>query len=190
MYRFIAMHCGYVESCKTSLLVYNCEYSGHSGFKTMKDAIIELALDMYHKYYQEVLSIYEHRYTSGLEKCCRDALIAKHDANFCSTCGKAIKDKEFDDEGFMGFIRDLHDTDCDSYGEADSANNRALVWYPFWTDAFIGASKKSIIFIPENAESILLYALFEVKPELKGKEYTKFFDDWEKFKADEQPDYE
>lgn len=185
MYRFIAMHCGYVESCKTSLLVFNCGYSGHHGFKTMKDAITELALDMYAKYYREVLSIYEHRYTSGLEKCCRDALIAKHDANFCSVCGKAIKDKSFDSEGFANFIRDLHDTDCDSYGETDAANNRALVWYPFWTDAFIGASKKSIIYIAEEAEIVLLAALYDAKPELKPEGYQ--YSQWESFKNEELP---
>lgn len=189
MYQFIAMHCGYVESCKTSLLVYNCGYTGHRGFKTMKEAITELALDMYSKYYQECLSIYEHRYTGGLENCCRDALVAKHDANFCSTCGKAIKDFAFEAEGFTNFIRELHDTDCDSYGEADHTHDRQLIWYPFWTDAFIGASKKSIIYIAENAESILLHALFDAKPELRAPEYSKAFPEWEKFKNEQQPDY-
>jgi len=185
MYKFIAMHCGYAESCKTSLLVYNCRFFGISGYKLMKDAITDLAFDLYHKFHNECLSIYENRYLFGLSDCCRESLIKDHDAKFCSKCGSQLKDKDFDPESFTNFIRELHDTDSDSYGDADEGN---FHWYPFWTEAFIGASKKSIIYIAENAESVLLHALFDAKPELRTKEYSlNVFPDWEKFKNEQDP---
>ncbi len=178
------MHCGYVESCKTSLLVFQ---AFNNGYKSMKEAITELALDMYNKFHHECLSIYENRYSFGLKDCCRLALIEKHDANFCSNCGSQLKDKEFDPDYFMQFISELHNTDCDSYGESEYANGEAFSWYPFQTGAFIGAPKKSIIYIAEKAEVVLLCALFDAKPELKKLDYKN--DDWLSFKKGKQPSY-
>jgi hypothetical protein len=49
MYKFIAMHCGYVESCKVSMLVYQTD----NKYSEMQTAITDLARDMYNKYYED-----------------------------------------------------------------------------------------------------------------------------------------
>ena len=184
MYKFIAMHCGYVESRQVSLLIYSI--NGHPGFNNMAEAITELALDMYSKYYEEYLSIYNRRYDLG--KCCTDSLIKDNNSKFCSSCGSVIKNYLFDEEEFVRTIKELHGADSDSYGESERANNRELIWNPFWNKHFLGAPKDSIIYIGENAEYILLEALAEAKPEL-NIEFTNSSPEWKSFKQNRQPCY-
>jgi hypothetical protein len=180
------MHCGYVESCRTSLLVYQCDFFGIPGYESMKQAITDLALDLYNKYYEECLSIYENRYLRGLKDCCRNALIADHDAKFCSKCGIKLKDKDFDTESFMHYISDLHGSTCDDYGSADESG---FHWWPYCSGAFIGAPKEEVIYIAECAEYVLLSALIEAKPELAEAEESYRNRDWLKFREEIQPSY-
>lgn len=190
MYRFIVMVCGYVESAMTSNLIYQCGFFGNPGYSSRKEAITDLALDLYAKFYDDYLSIYENRYAKEVKSCCRTALVANKEAKFCSDCGKQLKDKLFNSEKFMEYVCGLHSTTCDSYGDAEETSTRSLMWWPYWLDDFIGAPKEDVILIAENAEAVLLAALLEAKPELKSEEDEDFINsDWEQFKEEKQPGY-
>lgn len=186
MYRFIVMTCGYVESAMTSTLIYQCQFFGHPGYTSRKEAVTNLALDLYAKYYDEHLSIYERRYSRGVKECCRESLIANKEAKFCPACGSQIKDKDFHYDNFMEYVTGLHSTTTDSYGDAEYASGRNLTWWPYWNNDFIGAPKEDVILIGENAEVVLLVALLEAKPELKNEEDEIPYgeDDWEKLKVE------
>lgn len=168
MKKFIMMSCGYVESNRTSWLIYQCNFFGDEGFDTAKEAVTELALDLYAKFHDEYLSVYQNRYSDSVKECCRKALIANHQAKFCSECGCQLLDEKFNPDEFMEYVTGLHDTTCDSYGDAEGTSTRSpLAWYPWWSHEFLGAKKKEIVFIPESAEHVILCALLEAKPELK-----------------------
>lgn len=182
--RFIVLCSGYAEDATTSVLIYQCEFSGHPGYSNYKDAVTDLALDLYAKYYDSCLNVYENRYSADVKQCCRNALIENNKANFCSKCGNEIADKKFSADGFCSYIRGLYCTTSDSYGEAEHANGRNLIWWPFWIEDFIGAPKEDIITIGENGQAILLEALLEAKPELRQYDEEDFLasEDWEEFK--------
>jgi len=165
--QFIMMSCGYVESNQTSVLIYGTHFHGHDGFESGTEAVKELALDFYAKFFDENMSTYNNRYSIEIKKCCREALIKEPSCKFCSACGSRLEDKPFDAEGFMEFITNLHGTTCDSYGESEYANERHFVWWP-WSGlkSLLDAPKESILCIPEQAEVCLLDALVEAKPKI------------------------
>lgn len=178
--QFIMMSCGYVESNYTSNLIYGT----HKDFETGEEAVKELALDLYAKFYDERLSTYTERH--NFKKCCRDVLNKDKAARFCSSCGTRLEDKQFDCDDFMDFISNLHGSTCDSYGESEFANDRHFVWWP-WTPMkkFLEAKRDSILCIPEHAEVVILNALHEVKPELFSDQFDDRYAEksWEELKA-------
>lgn len=180
------MTCGYVENAQVSALIYQCQFFDNPGYSTYKEAITDLALDLYAKFYEDFLSAYQNRYSSN-DKCCRDVLIADKDAHYCPKCGKRITDKEFNYEEFQSYIVNLHGSTCESYGDAEDAGDRVLTWWPFWINDFIGAPKEEVIHLQEYAELILLAALLDAKPELKNKDSENYMNDygcekWEQYK--------
>jgi hypothetical protein len=193
-YTHIIMSCGYAEENNTSWLIYT---AWNEGFDTMEEAIKELALDFYAKYYQDHLSMYENRYTYLNKQCCLDMIIKDHDAKFCSTCGLRLEDKAFDDQEYMAYIKSYHKTTCDSYGEDEYANDRELAWKPWGIKSFLDAPKESIIVIPDCAQATLTLALFDAKPELYVKDPCldeEYFNrviakDWLGFKAGKMPTF-
>lgn len=193
--RFIMMSCGYVENSAVSWLIYQCNFLGKDSYSSYKEAITDLALDLYSKYYDECLSTYENRYSVYMKDCCRKSLIADKEAKFCSSCGGRLLDKTFDADEFMEYVCNLHNTTCDSYGDAEDTSTRNLTWYPFWGTDFIGTPKEEVICIAENAEVVLLDALVEAMPALKAASNdadvnrSSFETAWERFKRDEQPSY-
>ena len=189
MFSFIMMSCGYVENCSTSFLLYGTEFMGSPGFETRGEAIRELALDIYAKYFDERLSTYENRYSQSVKECCRTALIADNKAKFCAQCGSHIKDKEFDEERFMEYVLELQNSTCDSYGEAEWAHERSFAWWPWSIREFLDAPRDSLIMIAENAEHVMLDALYDAMPELKPSGSMRSNSDYEKFKEDKQPSY-
>jgi len=178
------MTAGFAEEAATSVLIYQCGFFGNPGYTTYKEAITDLALDLYNKYYDLRLSVYKFRYSSRIKDCCRKELIAAKKACFCNTCNQEIVDEPFVEDEFMDYIRKLHNTTCDTYGEAESTSRRDMTWWPWWTNDFIGASKDEIIHIPENAEQVLCAALLEAKPELATNDPDWDFSDtdWNGFK--------
>lgn len=191
--RFIVMTCGYVENASTSVLIYQCGFSGKSGYSSYREAITDLALDLYSKFYDEHLSIYENRYSRSVKDCCRKVLIDNKEAKYCSECGSQISDKKFLYDEFKEYVSNLHCTTCDSYGDAEYAAGRNLIWWPYWTNDFIGAPKEEVIYIAESAEQVLLDALLDAKPELKDPDEdtyeSDFPSDWERFKNNNPPTY-
>lgn len=173
-------------------LIYQCQFFGNPGYTSMKEAITELALDMYAKYYEDVLSAYQRRHSREMGECCRDTLIIKPRANFCMGCGHTITDRKFNYDEFTGYISNLHTATTDSYGESEGTTERSFAWYPFWTQDFLGAPKEDIIFIAESADAVLLRALLEAKPELKDPEREDLYviSEWEQFRVEKQPAYQ
>lgn len=183
-YKFIVMTAGYVESAKTAVLVYQCEFFGSAGYSTIETAITDLALDFYHKFYDEHLSVYEDRYCREYKHCCTESLIYSKGQITCVTCGRELLDKKFDPEEFCEFIHNLYNTDCNSYGEAEYASNHRMNWWPWGIDALIGAPKEEVIVIKEQAELVILNYLFKAKPELVDKE-NEFYQDFEYMNEDD-----
>lgn len=165
-YRIVMMSCGYVENACTSWLIF----STHTGcFATAAEAVIELALDLYAKFEDEVLVGYVHK-----KQCCRE----QGNVAFCSVCGTRLKPKEFNGDEFMEYITGLHNTTCDSYGEAESTSTRAFAYWPWRAHELLSASKDEIVFIGECAERVILDALFEVREDLRKKEIEDGVEDW------------
>ncbi len=186
--RFIVMCCGYVESSTTSVLIYQCGFFGNPGYTSYKEAITDLALDMYAKYSEAHKRARERR-----AKCCLQTLLAAKSANFCMFCRAPLHESRFDYQEFMDYVKGLHATICDSYGEAEGTKDRDMAWWPWGWEDFIGAPKEEVIYIAENAESILLMALLEAKPELANSEQDQDLvlhaADWEEFRVEKQPTY-
>lgn len=168
------MHCGYVESCQVSALIFSCEPLGRSGFSSYKEAITELALDMYAKFTE---------YHKPQDACCKETKKLQPNAKFCSSCRRDLN-TNFDWEEFEDYIRNCHSLNTDEWGSSEWAKDRDLVWWPFWTQDFIGTPKEDVLCIPENAEIILSLALAEAKPDLNNpglyNSYVKSV--WEKYK--------
>jgi hypothetical protein len=191
-FSFIVMTCGYAGSSMVSNLIYE-RIGFKEGFSSYKEAITNLALDFYAKYYDECLSIYENRYDRSVQDCCRRILNENKKANFCSTCGNQLVDKEFDYEKFAQYIMSMHEANTDNYGEAECTGTRELNWWPFYSfqELITSCKNDEVIFIMENAEQVLLAALLEGKPELKKDGWENHFSchDWEQFKNNIQPGY-
>jgi hypothetical protein len=185
-YRFIAFACGYAESCKTSTMVYGTPYFENKSFTTKADAITQLALELYAKFKLENKVF--------LNKCCLKA--SKRKDKFCSKCGKEIYNiREFDVYKFLEFVTNLHNSTCDSYGQAEYFDTLEPQFSPWSFLDFWETDKSETIYIAENAEYVLLAALLESKNNLIELEDSVEFvnciqaRDWHIFKEDKQPTY-
>lgn len=165
-YRIIMMSCGYVESNMTSWLIYST-FTREDRFDTAAQAVMELALDLHAKYEDEVLST---QYVFHKD-CCKKA---KADSNtkFCPKCGTRLQVTEFNADHFMEYIRGLHNTDCDGYGESERTSKRSFAFWPWRAHDLVGASKDEVVFIGENAERVILDALYEIRDDLQKLEYS------------------
>jgi hypothetical protein len=134
------MQCGYVENASVSWLIFSLPWR-KEGFATKEEAIRELALDLYSSYIEDKTP-----YTPR---------------------GEAKEEIVFDNVEFMEFVANRHYQTTDSYGDAEYANGRNLVWWPYWADRMLSAPREEILLIQEEAEVELLNALYLVMPELK-----------------------
>ena len=158
-YYIIAVTCGYVEDAYVARLIFSTP--DRRRFATPGEAVTELALDMYAKYREDCIE-------DKPKECCVKSF-KKKEAKFCSACGRSAIRMAFNSERFMEFIQELHCTTNDSYGCAEWADDRTSVFLPWYHD-LIGIQENEIVDISENAEQVLLCALFEAKPELMGKD--------------------
>lgn len=158
-YYIIAVTCGYVEDAYVARLIFSTP--GRRRFATPGEAVTELALDMYAKYRDELVE--------DKPKACCVKSFKKKEAKFCSICGCPAVRMAFSSERFMEFIKELHCTTNDSYGQAEWADGRTCVFLP-WHHNLIGIQENEIVDISENAEQVLLCALFEAMPELMGND--------------------
>lgn len=162
-YRIVMMSCGYVENAMTSWLIFTTHYKR---FETAAQAVIELALDIYAKYEEDTLQ------PMFRGKCCRDHItsVGEENAQFCPTCGQRLKDKDFNGELFMEYVTAFHSQTCDMYGESEGTNKREFAFWPWRAHDLLGASNDEVVFIGENAERVILDALFEVRADLRAQE--------------------
>lgn len=180
-YHVILMSCGYVEHSMTSWLIFSTRDISNVYFKTPAEAVTALALDLYEKYLDELS--YE---TGRLRKCCKDFRAVHSLAKHCIDCGTKLLPEQFDELRFMDFVSDLHCRDCDAYGEAEHANGRDFMFWPFRGEALLGAKKNEYVFIAGSAEEVIRDALLEAKPELEDptneRVDTGFKSNWDKIK--------
>lgn len=156
----IMMTCGYVESGFVSELTFA---SYNEGFATAKEAVTELALDMYAKYTEE------HVGDVQTKKCCKAAKQKEAGFNFCPKCGSSLFDADsFDEDVFMEMIVSLHNATNDTYGEMEYANERDFAFRPYGANIFKNGGK-DVVCIPECAEEVLLLALSEAMPDVVEK---------------------
>lgn len=179
-YHVVMMSCGYVENAMTSWLIFSTRDISNLYFETPKEAVTELALDLYAKFEDE------RTYGREPKKCCVETQASNAAAKFCATCGKSLADAKFDETCFMEFVTDLHARDCDAYGEAEYACDRRFMFWPFRAEALLGAKKNEYVLISENAEVVIRDALLEAKPELVDLTVERYVpdykSDWEKIK--------
>lgn len=185
MIKFIVYNTWDVENCSVSLMVYNCQYFGHSGYESVKEAWLEFTKDIYAKYIEDVQSA---RIPADPNcKGCKTASLLGSGSSkmmaekykFCQVCGKELQDRPFNSETFMDYFCNLRKDTRDSYGESEGTSTRPeFAWSPWWTHLLIGAPKEEVLYISEYAELALLGALFELYPELKDEKYLVDYSAW------------
>ncbi len=169
-YRIVMMNCGYVESSRTSWLIFST-FGDDERFDTAAQAVVELALDLHAKYEEEYMDV---GYQSD---CCKRERAASAAAKFCPQCGTRMSSLEFDSACFMDFVAGLHNTTCDSYGDSEANAKREFAFWPWRAEELLGASRDEVVFIAENAERVVYDALCEVKPELRDDDVVDG-DEW------------
>lgn len=175
MIKYIVLTGGYAESNTISQIIFGLNFLGQtSGFESEEDALSSLALDLYLKYYDEYLDLYERRYSAPIKECClktltsfRTGLRWVDSEHECHTCSAKLEDRKFVGYKFSQYILKLFSAITDTYGEAESLPGHNLVWSPFWTESIWGSPREEILVIEENGEMKILEALLEIKPELK-----------------------
>lgn len=177
-YRVIMMSCGYVESNRTSWLIYTT-FSRNERFDTAAQAVMELALDLHAKYEDEVLST---NYVYQGKECCKKAK-ENVESVFCAKCGTRLRDDAFDAEGFMEFVKGLHNTDCNDYGESESTGKRDFAFWPWRAHELLESRKDEIVYIGENAERVILDALYESRDDLRKLEYNGNYEPEEEWRS-------
>lgn len=101
-YTFV-LNFGYVESTRLSYL----PFISNNKYADAKEALLDLA--------QFLKEHYLKANSSPSRKCC-DASKKKLPLEpFCSKCGKALKEEEFDDEHFIDWLREMNDCDVDTF---------------------------------------------------------------------------
>lgn len=172
----IALGFGYVESGKTSWLIYKAEQGSPA---TRKQALFSLVKYLYAKYQSELEQANSWRDLRVKNKCCKTNIRQNADAKFCSDCGSNISKKQFDVEDWRGFLFRLQKSDCDSYGDHDDVyDSNDFSWTP-WMFGF-DVQQKNMLIIGENAEHILTEVLKLIHPELADPE-----DDYNNYVAGE-----
>lgn len=158
--KMIALSFGYVESLRTSYLIFWSLAKKKP--QTKKEAIESLAEFLYQKY------IHENSPLNERNKCkyC-DNYVGKE--AFCPKCGRSLKDNPiaFDWDDWIDYLNELHSSDCDSYGWSVDIDN------PYRWDPNVGnfeINKDEYIHVIENGAHILSCALSSIR----GKELGVF----------------
>lgn len=171
--KYIVMSCGYAEDSSISFLIFE---SMTLKFNTPKDAITELALDLYERY------SFKYRKALVVNKCCKEH--SSPSIRYCPICGRHLcVDDSFDYEEFLQYIISLHYDTVDTFGNLEFVNNRDCEFTPILNDVskFIASKSKSVV-ISHSAEYMILYALLKAKPELcvESLENYPYSADWER----------
>jgi NADH pyrophosphatase NudC (nudix superfamily) len=98
----LVLNFGYVESQRLAYMPWTSKQT----FKDAKEALVDLANFLKERYLEEN--------KTDLKKCCLKTREKDATAEFCSKCGHALAEEEFDGERFSEWLRDL-DTDIDTF---------------------------------------------------------------------------
>lgn len=139
--KFIIMSCGFAEDQKISNLFFSTEKE----FSTTKEAIANFAEFIYSQ-----LEV-------PIKECCQKSF-TKDAVNFCSVCGKSKNNFKFNGDLLINTILSYHDHTLDQYGYDEFAD-----WQVIAFADLLPLDMDNIIYIPENAEKVLLAALIESK---------------------------
>lgn len=151
MFRLIAMQNGYAESHTAAWLCFGPNVAG-KGFASAKDAVCELALDLYAKAVVTLPS--ERRCTHKVPE----------GAEFCPKCGaSAAGPKPLDAEAFIEYVGELWGSTCDSYSDDERIDHdgveRSLIWNPWKAEL---REPRQTIEIRLMAAEVVALALTEV----------------------------
>jgi len=168
MIRAVVGTCGYVESAKTSYLIWN----SREGHETRWGALSSLA--------HQLLALYQENAAPmsvrGKKKqCCRDA----QDGKYCPECGLRLVEVKFDWERFADWVDGLHGHPCDGIGDLEEFG----LWSPWMgLNEFINTPKEEILYIAERFELFIVFAMDEKRlpPEMvkSWKTYVNYTDEW------------
>jgi len=131
-------------------------------------AIETLAEDMWYKF-QSVAQDFRDTHLKYGKDCCKWHM-ENSDKRNCGVCGGNLYNKLYVDD-LVSFIRSLHDSDCDNYGESEcfylsKEDHRCAVWYPWWPDRAIDFIKKDqYMSVPENAATIIAAVAMKKHPD-------------------------
>lgn len=169
-YKGVALSFGYVESNTTSWLIFTIE--GGACPTTRKEALHTLTEYLYNKFKSDIdyKADFLDDYKSHMARCCKDAwrkMDKDNPLKSCPRCNASYEvpyDRSFSVEDWQQWLRELHHSDCDSYGDHDYID-RKYDWTPWRNDFSI--PQHQMVIVCENAEHILTMALAEIHPELK-----------------------
>lgn len=157
---------GYVESAKTSLLIFGSEVPE----STKRKALYSLVEDLYNKYKIDYSTDFAFAFAK-VKRCC-EPYIGKEP--YCPKCGsnliRANDPPQFNWDNWVNFLFRIQSSVADEYGAHEDVDN-PNEWSP-WTWA-IGVPKKDWLNIYEHAEYILSIALSELHPELKNNGFLQ-----------------
>lgn len=182
-YHTIALSFGYVENNTTSWLIYK---SNDKTPETRCEALESLVAYLWDKYSNEMNKSHERSlgYSYG-NKCCQRNWLDNKYVNYikrtenpisCPTCNMTYPVTwDFDPEEWVDYLRSLHNSIADDYGEHEYVEN-PYGWSP-WIFNFDVPQHQTII-IKELAEDILTLILYKMHPELgEFEDYTLSNDD-------------
>ncbi|CAB4196749.1 hypothetical protein UFOVP1290_269 [uncultured Caudovirales phage] len=170
-YKSVSLSFGYVESNTTAVLIYTATKKIPS---SRSEALESLTEHLYKKYLcdKKDNDDYVHTYKTHMAKCCQKAWKnSNRDLNTCPKCGANYNAEivsEFDISDWQNYLRDLMNSDCDSYGYHYECSDfeDEYGWSP-WQHNFNHQSDEMVI-VAEKAEDILTIALAKIHPELKS----------------------
>ncbi len=170
-YKSIVLSFGYVESNTTAWLIYTAERKLPS---SRKEALESLTEHLYKKYLSDKKDNddYNNASKTHMARCCQKAWKnSNRDLSICPKCGANYNAEiinEFDIYDWKNYLRDLMNSDSDSYGYHYESGDfeDEYGWSP-WQWSFNSSSDEMVI-VAECAEDILTIALAKIHPELKS----------------------
>jgi hypothetical protein len=138
-YTFV-LNFGYVESAGLCYMPWSSELK----FKSAKEALVDLAEFLKEQYLNS--------HKVELKKCCKASKEKDSEAEFCSKCGRALQEEEFDSEDFEEWLSQMDGHRIDGFGEyVDFSSDER--WEPGYLE---GAKNPRFVY---NAEWVLSAAL-------------------------------
>lgn len=101
-YTFV-LNFGYVESSRLSFM----PFTSAEKYADAKEALVDLASFLKERYLER------HKITP--KKCCTASKQKAEPGEYCSKCGRSLKEEEFNEEHFIDYLRSMSDCDIDTF---------------------------------------------------------------------------